>query len=88
MINYETLERETWTLLIASLQKHQSENKHGYWTDGNEILCKTEAAAEHLADFFEDIGFTDVQTGYYDPEEDLRDLTVDEHTGFYYVSID
>ena len=88
MINLETLEKDTWMLLIASLQKHECENKHGYWSDGNQILCKTEFAAEHLANFLEDIGFTDVHTGYYDLEEDLKDLTVDHYTGYYYVHID
>lgn len=85
---FEMMEKKTWTFLIMSLQKHEAENRRGYWTDGEEILCKTEAAAEHLANFLEDIGFDIVHTGYYDPEEDRRNNEVNDHTGWYYVNID
>lgn len=80
-------DKELWSAIIKLLQEHQSHNKHGYWTDGDDILCETEAQAEHLADFLEDIGFDYVNTGYYDPEEDKRENCVDDHTGFYYVGI-
>lgn len=76
-----------WTYLRESLNENENK-KHGYWTNGNEILCKTEEATEHLADFLEDLGFCDVQTGYYDPEEDKRNGEVDECTGYWYVSVD
>lgn len=85
---FEMVEKQTWDFLIMSLQKYQNQNRHGYWTDGDEILCKTEAVAEHLANFLEDIGFDKVHTGYYDPVEDQRNNEVDSHTGWYYVNID
>lgn len=85
---FEQMSQRAWTFLVMSLQKHEDENRNGYWTDGDEILCKTEEAAEHLADFLEDIGFADVHTGYYDPKEDARNNQVDDHTGYYYVGID
>ena len=63
-------DKDLWVIMVQSLQEHQSHNKHGYWTDGEDILCDTEAQAKHLADFLEDIGLDYVNTGYYDPEED------------------
>lgn len=77
-----------WKQLIESLHNNEDRNKHGYWTDGEEILCKTEEQAEVLADFLEDVGFDYVQTGYYDPKEDERNNEVNDHTGYWYVSID
>lgn len=76
-----------WTYLWQSLEDNEN-NRHGYWSNGEEILCKTEEAAEHLADFFEDLGFDYVRIGYYDPEEDERNGEVDACTGYWYVSVD
>lgn len=84
----ELMEKMPWTLLTRLLKKNRDNNKHGYWTDGAEILCKTEGAADHLANFLEDIGFDYVNTGYYDPEEDEASGETDDHTGYWYVSID
>lgn len=58
------------------------------WTDGSEILCNTENRAEVVADFLEALGFEEVRTGYYDPEEDKRNHEVDHHTGWWYVDFD
>lgn len=85
---FELMEAKTWTYLLECLQKYAGQNRHGYWTDGTEILCKTEAQAEHLANFLEDIGFDYVNTGYYDPVEDAKSGETDKYTGFYYVSVD
>ena len=85
---FELMEQKSWTYLLKCLTKYADQNRHGYWTDGEEILCKTEEAAEHLADFLEDLGFEYVKTGYYDPEEDQRNNEVDERTGWYYISVD
>ena len=69
--------------------KAQGKNKHGIWMDENgEIVCKTETQAEGIADFLEDLGFEEVRTGYYDPEEDKKDGILDEYTGKYYVDWD
>lgn len=76
-----------WTYFCQSLQNNVENNKHGYWTDKDKILCKTEAHAEILADFLEDMGFDFVCTGYYDITEDTKHNTVDEYTGCWYVSI-
>ena len=32
------------------------------------------------------MGFGEVNTGYYDPEEDKRNNEVDKFTGWYYVT--
>ena len=62
------------------------------WSAGDEILCKTESAADALADMLwqlyrsqdEDVVIT---TGFYDPEEDKRNGEQDRFTGWWYVYI-
>lgn len=82
---FEAMERNTWSYLIQCLKKYEGVNRHGFRANGEEILCKTKEAAETLANFLEDIGFDKVLTGYYDPEEDKRNGTVDNNTGCWYV---
>lgn len=63
------------------------------WSDGDQILCKTESAANALCDLLwqlyneqgEDFG---LQTGYYDPKEDKKNNEEDRYTGWWYVSAD
>ena len=76
--------------LRAALEKTlaQGNTKHGIRIEENELLCKTETQAEGIADFLEDLGFEEVRTGYYDPEEDKRNGELDEYTGWYYVDWD
>lgn len=62
------------------------------WSAGDEILCKTESAADALADIFECLYSSQgedilVNTGYYDPAEDERSNEVDRYTGWWYVNI-
>lgn len=85
---FETVEPKTWSFLLTSLKKHEPENRHGFWTDGEQILCRTEGEAKAVADFLEDLGFDCVMTGYYDPEEDAESDQTDDHTGYWYASID
>lgn len=82
------IDRRIWTYICQSLQDNEKNNRHGFWTDGYEILCKTEEQAEALANFLEDMGFDYVNTGYYDPKEDEKNNEVDELTGWWYVSVD
>ena len=74
--------------LRAALVKTESKGltKHGIHFVGDELLCRTETQAEGIADLFEDLGFPDVVTGYYDPKEDKQNYEVDEYTGWYYVN--
>ena len=64
------------------------------WSDGDQILCKTESAANALCDLLWQLynaqGETtfDLHTGYYDPKEDERNHEEDRYTGWWYVSTD
>lgn len=84
-ITRQIMDNNIWSYLILSLPSSKESAKHGFWTDGEEILCKSQEAADTVADFLEGCGFADLSTGYYDPEEDKRSGTVDEHTGSYYI---
>ena len=80
---------DIWTAILESLRGYEDENRHSIWTDGEEILCPTEAQAEAIADLLEDCDPEIVaRTGYYDPEEDKRNNEVNDHTGYWYVDID
>lgn len=62
------------------------------WSAGDELLCRTEDAANAMADMFEQLYAAqgeDVKThaGYYDPEEDKRNGEEDRYTGWWYVNI-
>ena len=85
---WDKLADATVEAIRAALEKTEREgkNKHGIWMDSEgEIVCKTQTQAEGIADFLEDLGFEDVRTGYYDPEEDKRDNVLDEYTDKWYV---
>ena len=38
-----------------------------------------------MEDVLQGLSSITVQTGHYDPEEDVRNSEVDEYTGFYYI---
>lgn len=62
------------------------------WSDGDEILCKTESAADAIADIIESLYLDQgddilINTGYYDPVED-KNGEEDDYTGWWYVKID
>ena len=84
-LDMKTIDNNIWTYFLKSLQENENK-KHGFWADGEEILCKTEEQAEAVADFLEDLGFECLNTGYYDPAEDERDGCVDDHTGYWYIN--
>ena len=79
------MDRNIWSYLITSLRNNEN-NKHGYWTDGEQILCKTEEEANIVANFLEDLGFDYLNIGYYDPVEDEQEGCVDDHTGYWYIN--
>lgn len=60
------------------------------WTDDDgEILCRTEALANMIANALDAIsGERESHTGYYDPVEDAMDECSDDHTGWWYVDFD
>lgn len=77
----------TYEALYLALEKtmRNDQNRNGIHFVGEELLCRTETQAKGIADFFEDLGFNNVTTGYYDPEKDKKKGTVDEYTGWYYI---
>lgn len=61
-------------------------NKDVLWSNGSLFLAASAAIADEVANWFDELGFC-ACTGYYDPEEDVRNGCVDECTGFHYVDI-
>ena len=85
------MERVDWFQEIANRLRDYSDGE--IWSCGDEILCKTESAADALADMLECLYISQgeeilVNTGYYDPEEDARNGELDRYTGWWYVNID
>ena len=63
------------------------------WTDREEILVKTESAANAIADLIEMLYKADekeiqVTTGYYEPRYDRERKQTDKYSGWWYVRID
>ena len=62
------------------------------WTTGDEILVKTESAANTIADMLTTLYKTQgedvtINTSYYDPAEDFINNEIDRCTGWWYVNI-
>jgi len=75
--------------LISVLPPLGDGNGRRYEQNGEEILSKSESLIDALAALFDSIGEGDsVVTGYYDPEEDIRDGAVDQNTGYYYLTVE
>lgn len=73
----------TYNDILENLPKT---NTYSIWTNGEDILCETKEKAETIADFIEQLGVvTNANTGYFDPEEDIRTEEMDKCTGWYYV---
>lgn len=84
------MEKVNWFEKITERLRDYSEGE--IWTNGDEILCKTESAANAIADMLVMLYKTQadeilVNTGYYDPVEDERNGETDRHTGWWYVNI-
>lgn len=80
-----------WFTEIAERLRDYSEGD--VWGVGDEILCRTESAADAIADLLESLYRADgeealVRTGYYDPVEDERNGETDRFTGWWYVNVD
>lgn len=84
------MEKVDWFEMITERLRDYSEGE--VWTSGDEILCKSESAADAIADIFTTLYKTQgdeflVNIGFYDPEEDERNNEVDRYTGWWYVNI-
>ena len=83
------------TMLLEQLSQQprsfDTADNPGFWSDGEMILCPSEAACEFTANFLRDL-FRDssmtVTTGYFDPFEDHNNGEGDDYTGFYYISFE
>lgn len=81
-----------WFYVIAEQLRNCSDGS--VWSDGyEEILCKTESAADAIADLIQQLYASQGEdvttvTGYYDPEEDRRNGDEDEYTGWWYITIE
>lgn len=79
-----------WFWVIAERLRDYSGG--AVWSAGDEILCRTESAADAIADLIEQLYRSQgedifVNTGSYDPEEDKRSGEEDRFTGWWYVNV-
>lgn len=79
-----------WFTEIAERLRDYSEGD--VWSTGDEILCRTESAADAIADLIESLYRADGEearlcTGYYDPIIDAHNNELDRFTGWWYVDI-
>lgn len=82
-------ELNVFQILADSLPREPESNTYrvDFWYDGgDDILCRTEALADALADWLDEHGYC-ATTGYYDPANDEEENCVDELTGWYYVTV-
>ena len=85
--SFEATEPNMWSFLLWNLRKYEDSRRHGFRVSlsGDEIICPNKKSADAIASFLEDMGFSDVHTNYYDPEEDARNGETDADTGFWSV---
>lgn len=86
----DNTEKKDWFELIADNLRDYSDGD--ILSSGDEILVKTESAADAIADMLEALYKAQgeevlINTGYYDPVEDERNGEVDKYTGWWYVTI-
>lgn len=83
--------KTNWFYEIAERLRDYSDGD--VWSAGDELLCKTESAANVLADLLWQLYHSQdeelvITTGFYDPEEDKRNGEEDRFTGWWYVNIE
>ena len=80
-----------WENLMQLLPKQprtfDTSDDPGFWTDGEMVLCPSEADCNFLCDLLLNLplGTITVKSGYFDPFEDEEQ---DDYTGFWYVEIE
>ena len=88
---------DLWNDIIEKLPHNPPakglENDCPVWTDGSEILCRSEWLAMTIADVIDSLlgmqkGEYYLHYHYYDPEEDEREGCIDSHTGWWYVDFE
>lgn len=89
--DYFEEKKADWLSIISDRLRDYSEGN--IWADGNEILCRTESAANAIADMLQTLYKSQgedvvIKTGFYDPNEDEANNECDRYTGWWYVNID
>lgn len=87
---------DMWNGIISMLPSQpgsfDTSDDPGFWTNGEEILCPSEAEMnmvyEFLNDIFSEFGNYILITGWYDPEEDRLNGEQDDYTGFNYIRLE
>lgn len=85
-----------WNGIISMLptqpRSFDTSDDPGFWTNGEEILCPSEAEMnmvyEFLNDIFREFGNYTLITGWDDPYEDAKNGEQDDCTGFNYVRLE
>ena len=80
-------ELDLWNLMVSHLPASPGDDAD-MWYDGKDILCRTEEIADALMAWMEEHGIGLPCSGYYDPEEDEREDCLDDHTGWWYVTME
>ena len=81
------------SMLPREPRSYDIANDPGFWTDGEQILCPSEAECEIVATFLQDV-FSEypemplIQTGWYDPFEDANNRETDDYSGFCYIQFE
>lgn len=79
-------------MLPTQPRSYDTADDPGFWTNGEEILCPSEATMEMVYEFLNDIfrefGNYTLITGWYDPYEDAENGEQDDCTGFNYVRLE
>lgn len=90
--DYEILGNKTnWFQKIADNLRDYSEGE--VWSSGDEILCRTKEGIDAIADLFFQLysnqnNNVNINTGYYDIDEDTQNGELDRFSGWYYINID
>lgn len=70
-------------------RSYDTSDDPGFWTDGKEILCPSEAECEVVAEFLKDViseyGNMPILTGRYNSFEEAASGEQDKKTGFNYI---
>ena len=56
------------------------------WSDGEKILCDDAIVTNIVADLLDRLGYV-TTTGYYDRDDDEKNGTVDQYTGYHYIEV-
>lgn len=87
----DSFDKRDWFNEIAACLRDYSDGE--VWSDGSEILCRTESAANAIEDLLFQLYIAQdeqmvICSGYYDPTEDKKHNAEDRYTGWWYVHID